>query len=163
MKVFSLFLLASLFCGEASPAAAGSIEGLWLVENKEAHIRVEQCGENLCARIVWMKEPTDETGRPRLDVNNPDKSLRNRPILGIDLLKEVPAEPDADGLWSGRIYDPERGRYFRCTLRLDGPDHLRLRGYLGISLLGRTTRWTRIPEKEWNSRPSGNGQQPSRR
>src|SRR5262245_52875816 len=115
MNVLSLFLLALLICREASPAASGSIEGLWLVENKEAHIRVERCGENLCARIVWMKDPTDEKGRPPLDVNNPDKSLRNRPILGINLLKEVPAEPDADGLWSGRIYDPQRGKYYGCA------------------------------------------------
>jgi uncharacterized protein (DUF2147 family) len=154
-------LVCSLLAGGATLAAAeGFIEGLWLVENKEAHIRVERCGENLCARIVWMKHPTDERGQPRLDVNNPDRSLRDRPILGINLLKEVPAEPVEDGVWSrGRIYDPQRGRYYRCSLWLDGPDQLRLRGYVRISLLGRTTRWTRIPERESTSRPRGEGEQ----
>jgi uncharacterized protein (DUF2147 family) len=149
-----VFLLAFSLISRGGPlATAGSIEGLWLVENQQSYIRVERCGENLCARIVWMKDPTDETGQPRLDLNNPDTSLRGRPIQGMNLLKEVPAEPDEDGLWSGgRIYDPRRGRYYRCTLWLDGPDRLRLRGYLGISLLGRTTRWTRIPETDLKAR-----------
>jgi uncharacterized protein (DUF2147 family) len=107
-----------------------------------------------------MKPPTGERGQPRLDVNNPDKSLRDRPILGMNLLKDVPAEPGEDGAWSrGRIYDPQRGRYYRCRLWLDGPHHLRLKGYLGITLLGRTTRWTRIPERERTSRRSGQGEE----
>jgi uncharacterized protein (DUF2147 family) len=106
-----------------------------------------------------MKPPTGERGQ-RLDVNNQDKSLRDRPILGMNLLKDVPAEPCEDGAWSrGRIYDPQRGRYYRCRLWLDGPDQLRLKGYLGITLLGRTTRWTRIPERERTSRRSGQGEE----
>jgi hypothetical protein len=96
-----------------------------------------------------MKEPNDEKGNPRRDIHNSDEDLRDRPILGMNLLKEVPAEPNCNGVWSGgRIYDPQRGRYYRCTIRLDEPNRLRLRGYLGISLLGRTVRWSRISSGE---------------
>jgi uncharacterized protein (DUF2147 family) len=50
-----------------------------------------------------------------------------------------------DGAWSdGTIYDPSSGRTYRCELRLDGDDRLRLRGYVGVSWLGRTTRWVRV-------------------
>jgi uncharacterized protein (DUF2147 family) len=71
LKVLSLLLLAlSLLSGGGLLAAADSIEGLWQVENKEAHIRIERCGDNLCAWIVWMKDPTDDKAQLRLDVNH---------------------------------------------------------------------------------------------
>jgi uncharacterized protein (DUF2147 family) len=153
MKRLAWFVLLALLAFSflaAFPLSAGQrIEGLWLVEKEEAHIKIERCGDQLCARIVWMKESNDEKGNPRRDIRNPDEEHRDRPMLGMNLLKDVPAEPNGNGVWSGgRIYDPQRGRYYRCTIRLDEPNRLRLRGYLGISLLGRTTRWTRISPGE---------------
>lgn len=130
-------------------AGAGpAIEGLWVVEGEEAHIRIEQCGRNLCAQIAWMKDLTDATGMPRTDVKNPDKNLKGRSILGLSLLKDVGVEPNRHGAWAGRIYDPQRGKYYRCTLRLAASGDLRVRGYIGIPLLGRTSRWRRIPLSE---------------
>ena len=50
------------------------------------------------------------------------------------------------GAWKGgRIYDPETGKTYRCGIKLGDDDRLRLRGFLGISLLGRTTVWVRAP------------------
>jgi uncharacterized protein (DUF2147 family) len=51
----------------------------------------------------------------------------------------------ADGTWTdGSIYDPASGYTYRCQLSLDGNDRLRLRGYVGVPLIGRTTTWTRV-------------------
>lgn len=53
---------------------------------------------------------------------------------------------------SGRIYDPNNGKTYRCIIRLaqdkrgTGPDRLILRGYIGVSLFGRTTEWVRVPK-----------------
>lgn len=84
-------------------------------------------------------------GRPRVDRENPDPALRRRPILGLRLLEGL--EHDGDGEWSGgTVYDPETGKTYKSKARLgEGGDVLHLRGYIGFSLLGRTTEWTRVP------------------
>jgi uncharacterized protein (DUF2147 family) len=53
--------------------------------------------------------------------------------------------PRPDGTWvNGHIYDPTSGSTYTCNLALDGDDRIRLRGYVGIPLIGRTTTWTRV-------------------
>jgi uncharacterized protein (DUF2147 family) len=65
------------------------------------------------------------------------------PVVGLDVLHGL--KPGADGTWDdGSIYDPSTGNTYTCSLALDGDDRLRLRGYVGIRLLGRTTTWTRV-------------------
>jgi len=129
----------------APRAAAAGIEGVWLVANQEAHVEVRACGEELCGEVVWLREPYDERGRVRRDVNNPDESLRDRTILGLEILRGLRPSPDDEELWiGGTIYDPESGRTYQCKMRRDGEDHLKMRGFWGISLLGKTTRWTRV-------------------
>ncbi len=124
----------------ASPVA--EIEGIWLVEDGEAKIEVLRCGDDVCGRIVWLSEPTNSEGNVKTDILNPDRSLRDRMVIGVQLLR-IPAVPDKRGVWSGgRIYDPDTGKTYRCTLRLDG-ERLKLRGYIGIRLFGRSTHWTR--------------------
>ena len=74
---------------------------------------------------------------------NPDPGLRARPVVGLEVLCGL--RPTDDGAWTdGTISDPSSGRPYRCELRLDGDDRLRLRGYVGVSWLGRTTRWVRV-------------------
>jgi uncharacterized protein (DUF2147 family) len=49
-----------------------------------------------------------------------------------------------DNLWEdGTIYDPENGKTYRCKITLESPNRLNVRGFVGISLFGRTTVWTR--------------------
>ena len=125
----------------AAPVAA-EIEGIWLVENGEAKIKVQRCADDVCGRIVWLSEPTDSEGNVKRDILNPDRSLRDRTVIDVQLFR-IPAVPDKRGVWSGgRIYDPDTGKTHRCTLRLDG-ERLKLRGYIGIRLFGRSTYWTR--------------------
>ena len=52
---------------------------------------------------------------------------------------------DGDGLWKkGTIYDPDNGKTYKCKLRLVSDDVLNVRGYIGVSLIGRTSQWTRV-------------------
>ncbi len=135
--------------------AAASIRGVWATERTErgqAHIRIEQAGEALSGTIVWLSEPAfgkseppEFAGRPKTDRNNPDPTLRGRPILGLRLLSGLrPA--GGSSFKGGTIYDPESGRTYRCRARLAEDGTLRFRGYIGVSLLGRTTTWTRLAE-----------------
>ena len=81
-------------------------------------------------------------GKPKVDKNNEEESLRSRPVIGVPLLKGF--EWDDDIYEDGTIYDPENGKTYSCEITFDGNDKLNVRGYIGFSLLGRTTYWTRV-------------------
>ena len=94
-------------------------------------------------RQNWLRSPFDEQGCPLRDEHNPDPSLRQRSVVGVELLREL--RPTARGEWGGgEIYDPGSGRTYSAVLHPEGEDRLRLRGYLGVRLLGRTTTWVRV-------------------
>ncbi len=142
----------------ASTAAAGggadAIVGVWLTEPDEVHgrARVEISAENGSYHgiIVWLEKPLyeggnddGETGTPKRDANNPDPGLRSRPILGLELMDGFTST--GDRTWTGgTIYDPAKGRTYKCKLTLVDEDTLKVRGFIGISLLGRTSVWTRV-------------------
>jgi uncharacterized protein (DUF2147 family)/surface polysaccharide O-acyltransferase-like enzyme len=127
----------------AKPASANTPTGLWYAEGGAAQVAIEPCGEQLCGRVTWLRSPFDENGCDLQDHNNPDPSLRNRRIEGMEILSGL--RRGAGDTWEGgSIYDPSSGSTYSCALGLDGPDRLRLRGYIGIRLLGRTTTWIRV-------------------
>ena len=135
--------LCVLVAGVAPLAAQDSagVLGRWLVEKKDAIIEIESRGDELVGRIVWAKDRDGIRGDERLDVKNPDLELRNRKVLGSDVLTGVPATPQDGWYGRGRIYNPKTGKSYPVKLRLESPDVLRLR--VGSKLLGQTTRWTR--------------------
>jgi uncharacterized protein (DUF2147 family) len=128
------------------PAAAEALlpAGLWWAEGGAAQVEIARCDDALCGRVAWLRSPFDEHGCELRDVENPDPMQRARSVLGIDLLRNVRASPERQGEWSGEIYDPTSDRRYDAVLQMDGPDRLRVHGYLGIRLLGRTTTWLRV-------------------
>ncbi|MBF0560296.1 MAG: DUF2147 domain-containing protein [Nitrospirae bacterium] len=125
------------------------ILGLWDTEEKDAVIEMFKCGQKYCGRIFWVKEPNysagdknGKGGRPILDDNNPDANLRNRPIVGLQIINDFSFA--GDNSWTeGNIYDPERGKAYSGRMNLTSQNSLNVRGYILIPLLGRTTTWTR--------------------
>lgn len=96
---------------------------------------------------MWLRDPRAPDGSgPKLDVFNPDPSQRDTPILGLRILSGVGPQRDARGRWSGgSIYDPNKGQTYRCYHELQRDGRLKVRGFIGFSLLGRTTLWSRVP------------------
>lgn len=136
-------------------SGADAITDRWETEDGKAHVEVSRRGEEYRGEIVWLGEPlypADDPegmgGQPRIDRENPDPALRERPILGLKILDGL--EYDGDGEWTGgTIYDPENGKTYKCKAHLsDGGRTLHLRGYIGFSLLGRTTEWTRVTPRQ---------------
>ncbi len=125
------------------PAAnPDAVVGYWLTEGGKAKIQIYKNGEKYFGKIVWVEKPNDENGKPKLDRNNPDKNLRNRPIVGLLLLRNF--KHAGKNVWDGgNIYDPESGKDYSCTMTLLSENKLEVRGYVGISLLGRSQTWTR--------------------
>ncbi|MBI2282921.1 MAG: DUF2147 domain-containing protein [Bacteroidetes bacterium] len=125
----------------ASASSADDIVGIWLSASGEGKIQIYKEGDLYFGKLYWMKEPNGPRGNPKLDSNNPDPALRNRPLLGLVILKNFRYN---DGEWNGgHIYDPKNGKEYKSYIRLKDAQTLSLRGYIGISLLGRTELWKR--------------------
>lgn len=140
-----LFVMLVMVNGAFAQSKPGDeILGTWLNEDKDAHIEVFQQGGKYFGKIIWLKTPLDEvTGQPKLDTKNSNVSLRTRPVMGMILLKDF--EYDGDGEWdNGEIYDPKNGKTYDCYMEFESKDKLKIRGYIGISLIGRSTYWTRV-------------------
>jgi uncharacterized protein (DUF2147 family) len=135
MAVLTLVLIPS-----ASRAA--EVTGVWMTDDGEGAVEIERCGDKRCGRLVWLKTPLDETGRPMRDQNNPDPAARQRPVCGVEIIKD--AAPQTDGSWDGgSIYDPQEGEVYKVMLKAANKDRLEVRGYIGIKSIGETVVWTR--------------------
>jgi uncharacterized protein (DUF2147 family) len=145
----TLFLYAALCITQFSynyaqkKSSPDALNGIWLVADGNAKIKIEKTAHKYSGKIVWLNKPDDENGRPRLDTKNPDKALQSRPKLGLPLLKDFVY--DEDNVWTGgTIYDPESGNTYSCKITMTNNRTIEIRGYLGIPLFGRTETWTRV-------------------
>jgi uncharacterized protein (DUF2147 family) len=134
---FILLLLNSTI----ATAQADKIEGIWYNAEKTGKIQVYKAKENkFYGKIIWLQEP-NRNGKPKLDENNSDESKRTQPEMGLMVLKGF--KKDGDDLYDdGTVYDPKNGKTYACKITYK-TDHLDIRGYVGISLIGRTTVWTK--------------------
>ena len=159
MKRFLAAVVIVLF--SALPAMAGDgddILGVWATdpegEGGQAHIEIFQMDDRYSGKIVWLEEPLytaddedGEAGEPKVDKNNPDPTLQSRPIMGLQLMTGF--RYDGKGTWKkGTIYDPDNGKTYKCKVRLGDDGELKVRGYIGISMIGRTSQWTRVEADE---------------
>ncbi|QJD95175.1 DUF2147 domain-containing protein [Mucilaginibacter robiniae] len=138
-----LLLLCSLFMLKATYAQrADDILGKWINPSGEGQILIYKKGNLYFGKLAWIKVPNDETGKPKTDIKNPNASLRSRPILNLEILKSFKADND-NTYEDGTIYDPKSGKTYSCKMTLNG-NQLKIRGYIGVSLLGRTEVFTRV-------------------
>ena len=145
MNLRDLFVVIILFTLLSTPAVwATGLVGLWVTEGSKSKIKIVPCGVKFCGSIVWLKEPLAEEGKIKYDVNNPDKELRNRSIIGLQLLVGFVASNEVDVWEGGTIYNPEDGKTYSCTLTLLDNKTLKVRGYVGLPLFGKTQIWKRL-------------------
>jgi uncharacterized protein (DUF2147 family) len=142
-----MFLWAGAVQAQVNNTNPDAITGVWKSGSGQGHIKIYKEGNKYFGQLVWMQEPVDpETGKPKVDKNNPDKALRKRPLLGLINLRSF--EYAGKNVWeNGKIYDPEKGKDYSCVMTLTAPDRLEVRGFIGISLIGRTDVWTRVPDQ----------------
>ncbi|HOZ52036.1 MAG TPA: DUF2147 domain-containing protein [Chitinophagaceae bacterium] len=145
---FSLFMLLAT-CFIAKAQNADDIIGNWKNGEGSGIIQIyKTTSGHYAGKIVWLKEPIDpETGKPKLDKRNPDESLRTVPTLGLINLKGFSFDQEDKNWVDGTIYDPKNGKEYSCKAELTSKNVLEVRGYIGVSLLGRTDTWTRMVKK----------------
>ena len=110
-------------------------------------VRIYKNSEKYQGKVVWLKEPVDpETGNPKQDKNHPDERTWTRPVLGMIIIWGFSYKDK--NLWDdGNIYDPKNGSTYSCTIKMINPNTLEVRGYIGVSIIGRTDNWTRQQAK----------------
>lgn len=120
-------LTASLSSHGVALAGDGSdgALGRWIMANGKITVEVEDCGGNLCGRIVDMAEPLTKDGTPKVDRRNPDPQRRSVPLIGLTVLKDM--SPDGKDKWQGRIYNADDGRTYASKMKLAG-DKMKVKG-----------------------------------
>jgi len=135
-----LMLLVSVVGTHVVKAQSDKIEGVWLNEEKDAKIQIYKARDGkFYGKIVWLKDPT-ENGKPKTDKKNPKDQMKTQPLVELLILKGF--NMDGNTYEDGTIYDPNNGKTYDCKMTYKGKT-LAIRGFIGLSLFGRTTIWER--------------------
>ncbi|MFT6216211.1 MAG: hypothetical protein ACJAS3_002619 [Roseivirga sp.] len=162
-SIFTIFLAAVFTLSPINESTTAVNEDLiignWKPSNGRSVVQIykgkAENGEDTnkyYGKIVWLSEPNDEKGNPRTDVNNDDKELKKKRTLGLVIVKDMEFE-EVDGKivsWDGgTIYDPNNGSTYDFQAEIDKKNEniMEGRGYIGVSLFGRTDTWTRLVKK----------------
>jgi len=135
------FLLVAATYFSAKAQKADDIIGIWMPSEGTSYIQIykNKKNEKYYGRVVWLKEPNDENGKPKTDPEG-------EPILKMVNLKDFVFD---DGEWEdGTIYDPKSGNLYYCSIEMPKKDKLDVRGSLDpFGLVGRTDVWVRMKTK----------------
>jgi uncharacterized protein (DUF2147 family) len=148
MKRFILLFLAQLLSlAIFAQTESDAILGVWESGSGKARVKIDKAAEKFTGRIVWLREPNNDEGKPKTDKNNPDEKLRSTPLLGYRMLRDF--QYKGGKTWEeGTIYDPENGSTYSCTIKMTDENTLDVRGFIGVSLFGRTDVWKRVQLKK---------------
>src|SRR5262252_7319781 len=105
---------ALLLLAGVQSARAQEPTGTWLTQAGTSRIKIADCGGALCGTIAWLKEPNDESGKPKVDKNNPDASKRTKPLIGVMIVLGM--KPNGAGKWAGQVYNAEDGKTYSGNL-----------------------------------------------
>jgi uncharacterized protein (DUF2147 family) len=116
--------------------AAAPITGKWVTAEKNAIVEIAPCGVTLCGKIAKFLV-TPPQGLTQKDTKNPDKTLRGRTLLGMNILTGFKADGDQ---WKGTIYDPKAGKVYRSIVYKGKSGNLIVKGCIGPFCQSQT--WT---------------------
>ncbi len=111
--------------------------GRWLTESGNLEVEIAPCGQALCGTVVKVIA--------NRSMSKPDAAMAaadTRSPLDMKILTGF--VPSGDGEWTGRIYNRENGETYDCLMSLAAPDQLKVRGYKGIPMFGKTQVWRRV-------------------
>ena len=139
-----LTCLSSILFSTLAWAEKTDVEGRWLTQEGDGWIMIQIVGESLEGSVAGSPDPKQREER-EFDDRNPNPNLRTRRLEGLTIMTGF--SYDGDGRWSGgTVYDPNSGKTYKCTVKQLDTDTLKIRGYIGISLFGRSETWTRDDE-----------------
>ena len=89
-------------------AYSQGVIGKWVTEGGDSQVEIYQNGDQLCGKIIWLKK-----GDGQLDTHNPDKSMRSRKLLGVNILTGL--KKKGDKYEGGKIYNPKNGKTYKAA------------------------------------------------
>lgn len=138
LTILLMFLAAPVFADDPP-----DISGKWLSGDGDGWIEISMAGTGLSGVIAGSPNPSDD--RSDTDDKNPDPALRDRPLIGLELFAGF--DYKGKGKWKdGTIYDPNSGKTYQCIITRVDENTLKVRGFIGVSMLGRTEQWTRVTD-----------------
>ena len=145
-SIATLLFLCLAFVSKSS-AQKDQLEKTWFTKGNDSKVQMylTQSG-TYAGKIIWLREPNDkDTGKPKLDKENPDESKRNGAVLGLVIMTGFKKNPEnKDEYIDGKIYDPKNGKTYCGKVTFKGKE-LDMRGYLcSLSFIGRTETWTLV-------------------
>ncbi|MDP1728421.1 MAG: DUF2147 domain-containing protein [Bacteroidota bacterium] len=143
MKKINLFLMCMFLGFMCLAQKSDDILGTWLNASGEGKIKIFKSGEYYYGNLIWLKNPLNDKGQPKVDDKNPDASKRSRKIQGLLILTGFTYDTKSKHWDNGQIYDPKSGKLYSCKMSISSEGKLNIRGFIGISLIGRTESWTR--------------------
>ena len=117
-------LLMMTFAVISLTAYSQDIFGTWITESGDGNVEIYENNGKVFGKIVWLKKGADTK-----DTHNPDAKLKERKLIGVNLLSGLTKK--GDKYEGGKIYDPKSGKTYKCAIWLDGKE-LKVRGILGI-------------------------------
>jgi uncharacterized protein (DUF2147 family) len=146
MRILTTLMIVVFAAGNllAQTFKTDDILGIWFNEEKDGKVEIYKENGKYYGKLIWLLNPIDEeTGKAKLDKHNDDEELQKRPLKGLLLMNDFTFDEDDQEWEDGEIYDPKKGSTYSCYMKLIDMNKLKVRGYIGISLIGRTTYWTR--------------------
>ena len=139
MKHTILILLTLSFLGNIqAQEPADKMLGVWYNEDKTSQVEMYKSGDTYAGKIVWIAELEKNPNNKPTDKNNPNPELRNREIIGLDIITGLKY---SGGKWvKGQLYTPKRGMYANCSVELLSDGSLKLT--VSKSGMTRTQTWT---------------------
>lgn len=142
--MFRIITLFSFLIGVSSLAHASPLLGTWLTKEQKATVEITTCDNDktlYCGKITHLKDPLEEDGTEKVDKHNEDKSLRRRPIIGINIIENFRKESNTE-YEDGRIYNPEDGNTYDSDIEFKDNNTIKVSGCV-LSFLCKTQIWTR--------------------
>ena len=141
MKLFLALILAVLSLNVSAKYNPDDLIGIWINEEATARFEIFKTGNTYNAKIIWLAKSKTENDEQKSDKNNPDKKLRNRPIVGLVILTGLRFSAN-NSMWiGGEIYSPEKGETVSCKIKLANRNELNLTA--SKSIFSSTKKWKR--------------------
>ena len=139
--VRNLILFFALCCGTA--VSAQDVYGKWKTIDdrtgvEKSIVEIYKRDGKVYGKVVEILVE----GRQDAKCKNCEGEDEDKPIMGLEIIRGL--EKDGDEYNSGKILDPESGKLYKCYIELEERDKLKVRGYIGFSLIGRTQYWYRV-------------------
>jgi uncharacterized protein (DUF2147 family) len=146
MKYGAFGILLFFMTGLAAQNNGNAIVGKWMSTDNKVLVEIYKSSNDFRAKVLWFNDDDDKS-QPfyaRRDTKNPDISLRNRKISGMEVLHGLTFDPDEDRWEDGKIYDAKSGKTWSASVWITSENLLKVRGFWHFEFLGETMKFKRI-------------------